>query len=122
MCDVEHDIVCSPMLDESLQLIFQIYGLLSSEARYRVIATETLCRNAMADFAILQLGLNLLVRDGILARILRPAGSCKGEDGRPVQNGSPYKSFVRIVDLEGLRSLFFLTTAVRKERESSGRA
>jgi hypothetical protein len=79
MCDVEHDVVCSSMLNESLQLIFQICGLLSGKAWYRVIATETLRRNPMADFAILQLGLNLLVRDGTLARVLCPAGSCKGK-------------------------------------------
>jgi hypothetical protein len=56
MRDVEHDVVCSSMLNESLQLIFQICWLLSGKAWYRVIATETLRRNAMADFAILQLG------------------------------------------------------------------
>ena len=56
------------MLNESLQLIFQICGLLSGEAWYRVRATETLRRNAVADFAILQLGLDFLLRDGTLAR------------------------------------------------------
>jgi hypothetical protein len=35
------------MLNESLQLIFQICGLLPGEARYRVKTTETLRRNAM---------------------------------------------------------------------------
>jgi hypothetical protein len=75
---VEHHVVCSSMLDESLQLILQIYGLLSGEARYGVIAMETLRRNAMADFAILKLGLNFLFRDGTLPRVLRPAGSRKG--------------------------------------------
>jgi hypothetical protein len=51
MCDVEHDVVCSSMLNESLQLIFQICGLLSGEGWYRVITTETLRRNAVADGA-----------------------------------------------------------------------
>jgi len=69
------------MLNESLQLIFQICGLLSGEAWYRVIATETLRRNAMANFAVLQLGLDFLLRDSTLARVLRPAGSCKGKGG-----------------------------------------
>jgi hypothetical protein len=69
------------MLNESLQLIFQIFRLLSGEAWYRVIATETLRRNAMADFAILQLGLDLLLPDGTLACVLRPAGSCNGKGG-----------------------------------------
>ena len=82
MCDVEHDVVCSPMLNESLQLIFQICGLLSGEAWYRVKTTETLRRNTMADFAILQLGLDFLVRDGTLAHVLRRAGCCKGESGQ----------------------------------------
>ena len=82
MCDVEHDIVCSPMLDESLQLIFQICGLLSGEAWYRVKTTETLRRNTMADFAILQLGPDFLVPDGTLAHVLRRAGCCKYKGGQ----------------------------------------
>src|SRR6516164_5987787 len=81
MCDVEHDVVCSSMLNKSLQLIFQICGLLSGEAWYRVITTETLRRNAVADFTILQLGLDFLLRGGTLARVLRPAGSCKDQSG-----------------------------------------
>ena len=70
------------MLNECLQLIFQICGLLSGEAWYRVITTETLRRNAMADFAILQLGQDFLLRDGTLAHVLRSAGSCKGKGGQ----------------------------------------
>ena len=70
------------MFYESLQLIFQICGLLSGEAWYRVKTTETLRRNAMADFTILQLGLDFLLRDGTLARVLRRAGSCKDQSGQ----------------------------------------
>ena len=70
------------MFYESLQLIFQICGLLSGEAWYWVKTTETLRRNAMADFTILQLGLDFLLRDGTLARVLRRTGSCKDQSGQ----------------------------------------
>ena len=67
------------MLNESLQLIFQICGLLSGEAWYRVETTETLLRNTMADFAILQRSLHFLLSERTLARLLGPAVGCQGK-------------------------------------------
>ena len=57
--DVEHDVVGSPMFDESFQLIFQVLGLLAGEARDRKIAVEALRRAPVAVFAIRQLGLEV---------------------------------------------------------------
>jgi hypothetical protein len=79
MCHVKHDVVCSSMLNERLQLIFQIWWLLSGKARYRVKTAETLRRNAMANFAILQLRLDVSV-DTLTP--LRPARGCKRKGGQ----------------------------------------
>ena len=62
MRDVEHDIISTPVLDERLQLIFQILGLLAGEARDRKIAMKALRRTPVAIFAIVQLGLYIAPR------------------------------------------------------------
>jgi hypothetical protein len=45
------------MLNERLQLIFQILGLLTGEAGDRKISMKALCRTPVTIFAIVQLGL-----------------------------------------------------------------
>jgi hypothetical protein len=60
MCDVEHDGVRSPPLNEGSQLILKVFGLLSSQSRHRICSAKTLSRHPMTGFAILDLGLKVL--------------------------------------------------------------
>src|SRR6516164_674089 len=57
--DVEHDVARPATLNKGLQLILQILGRLTRQPRDRVIAVKTLCRDAVADFAIAKLGVGL---------------------------------------------------------------
>jgi hypothetical protein len=59
MSHVEHDVVGAPMLNEGAQLVFEIFGLLSGETRYGVVAIVPLGRYAMAIFAVTDLGLHI---------------------------------------------------------------
>src|SRR5580704_10740561 len=82
VADVEHDIVGPPMLGKCVQLVLQIFGLLTGEARYRIIAVKALGRDAVANFAIGELGRDLLLgnrRLGVLSAA-RPRKSDR-EDG-----------------------------------------
>jgi hypothetical protein len=57
--DVEHDVARPLVLNKGLQLILQVLGWLARQPRNRVIAMKTLRRNAVADFAIAKLGVDL---------------------------------------------------------------
>jgi hypothetical protein len=46
MRHVKHDVVGSPMFDKGAQLILQVFGLLTGEAGYRIVAIEALGRYA----------------------------------------------------------------------------
>jgi hypothetical protein len=59
MSYVEHDVVGSPMLDKSAQLVFEIFRLLSGKTGYRVVASEPLGRHAVTVFAIADFGLHI---------------------------------------------------------------
>jgi hypothetical protein len=48
MSHVEHDIVCSAMLDKCLQLVLDVLGLLSRQPRDRVLAVKSLWSAARA--------------------------------------------------------------------------
>src|ERR1700731_3727718 len=56
MRDVAHDRVRPSALDEGPQLRLDIFGLLSGKKRHREISEISLARQAMAGFAIFELG------------------------------------------------------------------
>src|ERR1700692_574498 len=83
VADVEHDIVGPPVLGKRVQLVFQIFGLLSGKARYRVITVKALGRHAVADLAIGKLRLDVLAGNGRRLGVLSTARPRKSdrEDG-----------------------------------------
>jgi hypothetical protein len=58
--DIEHDIVGSPVLDEGLELIFDVLGLLTRESRDWIISVESLRRDAVTVLAIRDLALKFV--------------------------------------------------------------
>src|SRR5580700_8841815 len=64
MRNIGHYGVHPPALDESLQLVLKIFGLLSGESWHRKGTSITLARHAVASLAIIDLGPNLLARNG----------------------------------------------------------
>ena len=54
--------VRSPSLNEGSQLILKVFGLLSRQSRHRICSAETLSRQPMTGFAILDLGVKVLTR------------------------------------------------------------
>jgi hypothetical protein len=55
--DVEHDIVGSPVLDEGLELIFDVFGLLTGESRDRIKSVESSRRDTVTVLAVVDLTL-----------------------------------------------------------------
>ena len=71
MGDIEHDIVGPPMLDECLQLVLDVFGLLSRQPRDWIIAVKSLCGHAVTVLAISDLGLKFALRHGGLVGSFR---------------------------------------------------
>jgi hypothetical protein len=61
MRHVKHHGVCAPSLDERAQLILKVLGLLPCKSGHGKGAAKTLPRQPMAGFAVLQLGLKILL-------------------------------------------------------------
>jgi hypothetical protein len=55
--DVEHDIVGSPVLDEGLELIFDVFGLLAGESWDRIKSVESSRRDTVTVLAVVDLTL-----------------------------------------------------------------
>ena len=73
MSNIKHDIVRSPMLDECLQLVLDVFGLLSREPRDWIITVKSLCGHAVTVFAISDFALKFARRDSGLLGGRRPS-------------------------------------------------
>src|ERR1035437_3880702 len=84
MRHVKHHGVRSPAFDKRLQLILQIFGLLSRQSRHRKGSAKPLRRYPVTGLAIVRLGLELLLRDGGRSLVLRVrrSGDDNGEGDR----------------------------------------
>jgi hypothetical protein len=67
MSHIEHDVVGSPVLNEGVELIYQILRLLARKARYREISVKALAGRSMAIFTISELGLHATGRFGAVS-------------------------------------------------------
>jgi hypothetical protein len=68
---VEHDRVLAPALDKGVELVLDVLGLLPRKARNRIESTIALAGETVAGFAILDLGLKLLLRNFVPWRSLQ---------------------------------------------------
>ena len=104
MRHVKHDIVRSPVLNKSPQLILQIFGLLSCKPRYRIKSTITLSRWPMAVLAVPNLSFKTLLRDGIRT-------GCRREN-----NGQNYQVRCCFYELHDLDQKLFQVTDIGRDR------
>ena len=81
MRHVEHHRVRSPAIDERLQLILQVFGLLPGQSRHRIRTAKPLPRYAVTSFAIGDLGFKLLLRNRDVALVLRGRGGANNHKG-----------------------------------------
>ena len=79
-----HNRMQSPVLDKGVQLVLEVFDLLSREARYGRRCANTLPRRLVASLAIFDLGLKVLRRNSCRALVLRAArrGKNDGQDCR----------------------------------------
>src|SRR6516225_3117997 len=82
MSNIKHDIVCSSMLDECLQLILHVFGLLPGQPRDRIVAMQSPGGRAVAVFAVSEFGLKLAARYFICILGGRDTAKFKCKDGR----------------------------------------
>ena len=86
--DVEHDVVGAAMLGKGLQLVLQIFRLLSGKTRHRIEAAIALRRGPVTDLAIVHLGRELAARN---ARSIAALRTIRGREvNRWYHQGSQY--------------------------------
>jgi len=79
--DIEHHRVAASALDEGIELVDEIFRLLSGKPRHRIRSAKALSRQAVAGLAIVDLGLEFGRRNVGLAfvLVLRRRRGCDGE-------------------------------------------